>query len=155
MRTDDLSRVLRPGEGRDISLASHRQRRILIKADEQVTQAAYRLYESTVPPAGQGAPPHLHELAEEGFYVLEGTLSIRLAEREVRAEAGTFVLVPRGVVHSFHNPLPEAARYLVIWSPAWAGRYFEELWELERASAGAPDENAIAALREKYHFVYI
>ena len=147
--------VLRPGEGRDISLASHRQRRILIKADEEATQDAYRLFESTVPPSGQGAPPHIHELAEEGFYVLEGALSFRLGERDLVAEAGSFVLVPRGTAHAFHNPLPQPARYLVIWSPASAGRYFEELWELERRSGGEPDAKAIAGLREKYHFVYL
>lgn len=152
----DGRHVLGPGEGRDISLSSHRQRRIVIKADEEATQGAYRLYESTVPPSGPGAPPHVHEAAEEGFYVLEGALSIHLAEREVRAEAGAFVLVPRGVVHSFSNPIAQPARYLVIWSPGWAGRYFEELWELERAvPGGEPGAEAIAALREKYRFVYL
>jgi mannose-6-phosphate isomerase-like protein (cupin superfamily) len=156
MTLEHAQHVLGPGEGRDISLTQHRQRTITLKAEESVTGGAYRLYESTVPAVGQGAPPHLHELAEEGFYVLQGALSIQLAEREVRAEAGAFVLVPRGVVHSFNNPDPVPARYLVIWSPASAGRYFEELWELERsASGGEVSASAIEALRKKYHFVYL
>src|SRR6266536_2119544 len=89
----NLSVVVQPGEGRDISLSQHRQRRILVKADESSTVGAYRLMESTVPPGGSGAPPHYHGRAEEGFYVLEGSLSMRLAEREFNAGAGSFVLV--------------------------------------------------------------
>src|ERR1700731_1312152 len=95
--------VIQPGEGRDISLAQHRQRRILVKADETATGEAYRLFESTVPAGGSGAPPHYHGRAEEGFYVLEGALSLRVGEWQVDAGAGTFVLVPRGVVHTFDN----------------------------------------------------
>lgn len=144
--------VAQPGEGRDISLAQHRQRRILVKADEDSTAGAYRLMESTVPPLGSGAPPHYHGRAEEGFYVLEGALSMHVGERSIRAEAGSFVLVPRGVVHSFDNAADAPARYLVIWSPAEAGRYFEELYQLEQR--GEPTREAIAALREKYDFVY-
>jgi mannose-6-phosphate isomerase-like protein (cupin superfamily) len=151
----DPSIVLQPGEGRDISLSQHRQRKIVVKADERGTGGAYRLMESTVPPGGSGAPPHYHGRAEEGFYVLEGALSMRVGERELSAATGTFVLVPHGLVHSFDNLGAVAARYLVIWSPAEAGRYFEELFELERASGGKPGAAAIGALRKKYDFVYL
>jgi mannose-6-phosphate isomerase-like protein (cupin superfamily) len=154
MAEDRTALILGPGAGRDISLAQHRQRKILVKADERVTRDAYRLMESTVPAHGRGAPPHYHGRAEEGFYVLEGALNIRLEGSEVNAEAGAFVLVPRGLVHSFDNPGDVPARYLVIWSPAEAGCYFEELYELERARGGAPDEKAIESLRKKYDFVY-
>ena len=154
MATAGLGIVLQPGEGRDISLSQHRQRRILVKADEASTAGAYRLMESTVPPGGSGAPPHYHGRAEEGFYVLEGSLSMRLAEQELSAGAGSFVLVPRGVLHSFDNTGSVPARYLVIWSPAEAGRYFEELFDLERADGGEPSTEAIALLRKKYDFVY-
>jgi mannose-6-phosphate isomerase-like protein (cupin superfamily) len=147
--------VLTPGEGRDISLAQHRQRRIIVKADEQRTGGAYRLMESTVPAGGSGAPVHYHGSAEEGFYILDGALDIRLGEREVNATAGTFVLVPRGTVHSFDNHGSVPARYLVIWSPAEAGRYFEEMFDLESAAGGEPSREAIDALRKKYDFVYL
>jgi mannose-6-phosphate isomerase-like protein (cupin superfamily) len=155
MSPEARSLVLPPGSGRDISLAQHRQRKILVKADETETREAYRLMESTVPARGSGAPPHYHGRAEEGFYVLEGSLSIRLEKREIDATAGTFVLVPRGLVHSFDNPADVPARYLVIWSPPEAGRYFEEMFELERESVGSPDQKAIDALRKKYDFVYL
>jgi mannose-6-phosphate isomerase-like protein (cupin superfamily) len=150
----ELGHVVAANEGRDISLVSHRQRRILVKSDENQTRGAYRLMESTVPPLGAGAPLHYHGRAEEGFYVLEGALSMRIGERSLRAEAGSFVLVPRGVLHAFENAADVPARYLVIWSPAEAGCYFEELFELERQCGGDPDVKAIAELRRKYDFVY-
>jgi mannose-6-phosphate isomerase-like protein (cupin superfamily) len=149
-----LDYVVAAGEGRDISLASHRQRKILVKADESETGGAYRLMESTVPAHGAGAPLHYHGRAEEGFYVLEGALSMRIGEQSLNVGAGSFVLVPRGVLHAFDNGADAPARYLVIWSPAEAGRYFEELFELEQCSGGNPDVDAIAALRRKYDFVY-
>jgi mannose-6-phosphate isomerase-like protein (cupin superfamily) len=149
-----MAHVVVAGEGRDISLAQHRQRRILVKADEEQTGAAYRLMESTVPPRGAGAPLHYHGRAEEGFYVLDGELSMRIGEQLLRVQAGSFVLVPRGVLHAFDNAADAPARYLVIWSPAEAGRYFEELFELEQRSGGEPEASAVAALRRKYDFVY-
>lgn len=155
MSGNEAGVVLQPGEGRDISLAQHRQRRIVVKADEQATGGAYCLYESTVPAGGSGAPPHFHGRAEEGFYVLDGGLSLRLGDRQVDAQAGTFVLVPRGLVHSFDNRGAVPARYLVIWSPAEAGAYFEEMAEIERAMAGEPSAERIDALRRKYDFVYL
>jgi mannose-6-phosphate isomerase-like protein (cupin superfamily) len=154
--TDSVSGfVVRAGEGKDLSLAQHRQRTIRVKADESSTAGAYRLYESTVPAGGSGAPPHFHSRAEEGFFILEGALSIRIGEDVVDAAAGTFVLVPRGLVHAFDNPGAVPARYLVIWSPAEAGRYFEELAGLERSMGREPDRAAIEALRTKYGFVYL
>jgi quercetin dioxygenase-like cupin family protein len=155
MAAPDLEILVRQGEGRDISLSQHRQRRIIVKADEHGTAGAYRLMESTVPASGSGAPPHYHGRAEEGFYVLEGALRLQVGGQQIRAAAGSFVLVPRGVLHSFDNADDVEARYLVIWSPAEAGRYFEELFELERSSGGRePSAAAIEALRRKYDFVY-
>jgi mannose-6-phosphate isomerase-like protein (cupin superfamily) len=147
--------VLLPGEGRNISLGQHRQRDIVVKADDASTRNAYRMFESTVPPAAAGAPPHVHEEAEEGFYVLEGALAMCLGEETVEARPGTFVLVPRGVVHSFDNPGSVPARYLVIWTPAEAGRYFEELHEMEAKLGADPGAAEIADLRRRYHFRYL
>lgn len=36
----------------------------------------------------------------------------------VRATAGTFVLIPRGTVHTFANPLATPSKFLLIASPA-------------------------------------
>jgi mannose-6-phosphate isomerase-like protein (cupin superfamily) len=60
------------------------------------------------------APLHLHRSDDEAWYVLEGALRFRLGDDEVEAEAGDAVMAPRGTVHTFWNPRPEPARYLLV-----------------------------------------
>lgn len=60
------------------------------------------------------APPHLHHKDDEAWYVLEGELGVQKGEEEVRVKAGAGVLVPRGMPHTYWNPGPGPARYLLI-----------------------------------------
>jgi mannose-6-phosphate isomerase-like protein (cupin superfamily) len=53
-------------------------------------------------PRGLVAPPHVHEGAEEAFFVLEGDLVFTLGDdQEITAPPGTYVYIPPGVRHSF------------------------------------------------------
>jgi mannose-6-phosphate isomerase-like protein (cupin superfamily) len=65
-------------------------------------------------PARWIAPLHLHRNDDEAWYVLEGTLCVRVGTTEVRAEAGSAVLVPRGTPHTYWNPGAGPARYLLV-----------------------------------------
>ena len=60
------------------------------------------------------APLHIHHSDDEAWYVLEGTLRFRLGDDEVEASAGDAVMAPRGTGHTFWNPRPEVARYLLV-----------------------------------------
>jgi mannose-6-phosphate isomerase-like protein (cupin superfamily) len=60
------------------------------------------------------APLHLHRNDDEAWYVLEGKLCVRVGKDVVEAAAGTAVFVPRGTVHTYWNPGPEAVRYLLV-----------------------------------------
>ena len=60
------------------------------------------------------APPHLHHHDDEAWYVLEGTLHVQVGEKEVAAAAGSAVFVPRGMAHTYWNPGPGPARYLLV-----------------------------------------
>lgn len=42
---------------------------------------------------------HKHEAEDELFLVIEGTLSIRLRDRELTLHPGQLVVIPRGVEH--------------------------------------------------------
>ncbi len=42
---------------------------------------------------------HHHEAEDEMFFVLRGSLTMRLPDKEVLVEEGEFVIVPRGVEH--------------------------------------------------------
>ncbi len=60
------------------------------------------------------APKHLHRSDDEAWYVLEGCLHVLVGEQEVQAQAGSAVLVPRGTAHTYWNPGPGSARYLLV-----------------------------------------
>lgn len=63
------------------------------------------------------APLHLHRYDDEAWYVLEGTLRVRLGGNEVEAHAGSGVFVPRGTPHTYWNPGLNRTRYLLIMTP--------------------------------------
>lgn len=56
-----------------------------------------------VMPHGLGPTTHLHPLAIEGFYVLEGVVNFHVEGKTVRAEAGTLIHLPRMTPHTFHS----------------------------------------------------
>lgn len=60
------------------------------------------------------APLHLHRNDDEAWYVLEGTLCVRVREQVVEAKAGAAVFVPRGTAHTYWNPGPGLVRYLLV-----------------------------------------
>jgi len=60
------------------------------------------------------APLHLHHKDDEAWYVVEGTLCVQVGDDEVEARAGSGVFVPRGTPHTYWNPGPDPARYLLV-----------------------------------------
>ena len=72
----------------------------------------------TMAPGKHGPPPHIHEYEDDAFYVLDGELTFLLGEKEILAPAGTFVLVPPQVEHTFANRTQGPVRILNIHAPA-------------------------------------
>lgn len=68
---------------------------------------------------GEGGGPglHVHDEDDEAWHILDGVLQFRFANRTFDAAAGTTVFVPAGVAHTFRNPGPGEARYLIITTP--------------------------------------
>jgi mannose-6-phosphate isomerase-like protein (cupin superfamily) len=60
------------------------------------------------------APLHVHHADDEAWHVVSGALRFRLRDREFTAEAGSTVLVPAGVAHTFGNAGPAPSRYIII-----------------------------------------
>ena len=61
--------------------------------------------------------------------MLEGELTVRAGEQTLQAPAGSFVVIPRGVVHQPSNPSNQPARVLLIFSPGGMDRFFIEAAE--------------------------
>jgi mannose-6-phosphate isomerase-like protein (cupin superfamily) len=60
---------------------------------------------------------HVHLRHAECFHVLEGALELRLETGPVVVEAGTSVVVPPGVPHTFTSAAPQV-RYLNVHAPS-------------------------------------
>ena len=91
--------ILAPGAGRNYPMGGIRA---LFKADGDETAGRYSISEWWLEPHTQGPGAHAHD-EDDVFYVLEGTMSLRVGEHWIDAERGAFVLVPGGTVHDFEN----------------------------------------------------
>jgi mannose-6-phosphate isomerase-like protein (cupin superfamily) len=63
------------------------------------------------------APLHLHHSDDEAWYVLEGTLCVRVGDKDLEAKAGSAVFVARGTPHTYWNPGTGQLRYLLVMTP--------------------------------------
>ncbi len=57
---------------------------------------------------------HQHENEDELFFVVKGTLTIKLRERDLTLREGEFVIIPRGVEHM---PVTEAEVWIMLLEP--------------------------------------
>ena len=88
---------------------------------------------------GEPPSPHVHHDHLESFYVLEGELALTSGERELRAQAGSWVQVPPGVPHTVAPAGSRPARFLNLHTPG--GRFGAFL----RTLGDGADETTAAA----------
>jgi quercetin dioxygenase-like cupin family protein len=87
-----------------------------VHVDAELSGGAYALVELTGP-KGDMPPLHLHTREDEAFYVLEGRMTVFLADRMIELKAGESALAPRGVPHVYRVE-SDGARWLALVSPA-------------------------------------
>ncbi len=107
--------LLGPGEGETIS--DRAERNVIVKCDHELVDVTWTRYE----PGERGPDPHIHKQHADAWYVLEGELTFGVGPGGLelqRALAGTLVLVPAGVIHTFWNDGPATARFLNIHAPS-------------------------------------
>jgi quercetin dioxygenase-like cupin family protein len=73
--------------------------------------------ELTFQPGWEGVDPHSHHDHTDSFYVLEGEVEFLVDGSWRRGGPGTFVSVPRGVVHGFRIAGDGPIRVLNIHAP--------------------------------------
>lgn len=93
----------------------------------------------------------MHSREDEFSYVLQGHVGARVGDQEATAGPGSYILKPRGILHTFWNAGPEPARILEILSPAGFERFFAEMGTVaETAADPAEFVQRRAELGEKY-----
>jgi mannose-6-phosphate isomerase-like protein (cupin superfamily) len=90
------------------------------------------------------APLHLHRRDDEAWYVLEGSLLVQVGNQVIEARAGSGVLVPKGTPHTYWNPSPGVARYLLVMT--------SNIYRLIHEIHAMPDRSAplLQAVFKKY-----
>ena len=111
-----------PTEGRTVAVVGDVYR-FLVTGDD--TNGNYAMWEAIVPPGG-GPPPHVHSREEEGFYILEGEITLQIGDKRIVATAGMFANMPVGTPHSFKNELGRPAKMLISVAPAGLEQMFFE-----------------------------
>jgi len=106
--------MLGPGEGRSYAMGSRLS--AVFKADGAETGGRYSISEWWLEPRTKGPGEHRHP-EDDVFFVLAGTMSLRVAGEWFDAPAGSFVLVPGGVPHDFENRTDEPAGMLNVGAP--------------------------------------
>jgi mannose-6-phosphate isomerase-like protein (cupin superfamily) len=151
MTFDQAGYVLSAGEGQGIWFLGTL---MTVKAGGDQTRGAFTLIEQLAPP-GFAPPPHIHHAEEEAFCVLEGELTVTCGDRTWTAAPGAFVLLPRGIPHSFAVSDAGPAKLLQITSPAQFERFAAEVGEpaQERTlpSPAQPDVPKLLRLAAKYN----
>jgi quercetin dioxygenase-like cupin family protein len=118
---------LAPGEG--LTVKNPLGGPLTFKLRGPQTGGMLTAFESIAPP-GEGPPLHVHDNADEIWYALEGSFRFTLAERTSETPAGTFVFIPRGVVHTWQNVGERPGRLLAILTPAGLETFFERFAEV-------------------------
>jgi quercetin dioxygenase-like cupin family protein len=107
--------------------------RILTDPDGEASIGAVEMIDIA---PGHMPPLHVHHDHDEGFYVLEGEITLYLPDRQVTLAAGDFFLAPRGVPHTFQVGA-EGARSLTLSAPSGFERFVRDIAALEQLTPAA------------------
>ena len=119
--------VVPQGHGPVWNMAPGRSATLKLQSGE--TGESVTMFEE-VAPAGTVTNFHLHRDSDEVAYVLSGEITFKIGDQVTVGGTGTCAFLPRGVAHAWKSTGAETARVLFIFTPAEAGKAFEEAQRL-------------------------
>jgi quercetin dioxygenase-like cupin family protein len=117
--------VVLPEEATVLQMAAP-GRSAALMLQREATAESVMMFEETVPAGTAGGPYHLHHDSDEVIYVVNGEITSKIGDRVTVGGPGTCAFIPRGVAHAWKNTGAETARILFMYTPAGAGKWFEE-----------------------------
>jgi mannose-6-phosphate isomerase-like protein (cupin superfamily) len=138
-----------PGAGEELRMGDSTA---LIKAGVGDAGGRVALLESTLGPGFPGPVAHRHRKMFDTFWVLEGTLRMRLGDEEVDVAPGSYAVAPPGTVHTFSNPGSEPVRLLNVMIPGGLEQYLREVHAAVRPGR-PPDPQLMASIAARYDFL--
>ena len=96
-----------------------------VKASAADTGGLYTLVEITAPP-GLQTPLHVHYREDEGFYVLDGSVTIEVGDETVELGPGQHAFGPRNIAHRF-TVGPDGAHMIWVLTPSGFEDFVDEV----------------------------
>jgi mannose-6-phosphate isomerase-like protein (cupin superfamily) len=140
-------RVIRPHEGEHARIGPVTAR---IVEDGSSTGHRLGILEATIPPGSAPPPQHVHREHEEVFIVTAGTVRFTTGDDSVDVDAGSVVVVPIGVPHTFSNPFQATAVFIGTMTPDRYIQYFRDLAALAEANQGRLEPGEITRAMARY-----
>jgi quercetin dioxygenase-like cupin family protein len=122
----------------------------VIKATAADTGGQMTIVEVTEPP-GAEAPLHVHHREDEGFWILDGSVTLRVGDETIEASAGDYAFGPRDIPHSYKVGA-SGCRMLFICTPGGFENLVRDMSEPAQArtlpppSEEEPDMERIGAI---------
>lgn len=111
-RRDPVVRLA--GDGREYRMP---KMHALFHADGEETGDTYSVSEWRLEPNSDGPGAHSHDMNDEIFRIIEGTMSVLVGEHWIDAPAGSVIIVPSGVTHDFANRTDAPAALFNVFIP--------------------------------------
>jgi len=119
--------------------------KMMLKIPDALTHDGFSVHDNVLARGSPGPRAHRHRRHDEVFYVLEGTLAVRIEQLQISATPGSFVVVPRGAVHQPSNPGDLPAHVLLFFSPGGMDTFFLEVAERKLPLQAIPTDPAVQA----------
>ena len=125
-----------------------------IKATAADTGGQMTIVEVTEPPGGE-APLHVHHREDEGFWILEGDVTLEVGDTTIEAHAGDYAFGPRDIPHRY-TVGDAGCRMLFICTPGGFENLVIEMSEpagsrtLPPPPEGPPDMERVAAVAKAH-----
>ncbi len=145
MVDEDQVMFVQPGQGRFISVLGSE---MTFKVTGDDTNGNWCLIEYSQTPGARTPPQHAHDW-DEAYYILQGQMTFRIRDRTFDAAAGSFLLVPGGIPHTYTNGTSEAVDFLLMLSPAGFERFFEDV-EVLLETEPSPSMDTVQDLAAKH-----
>src|SRR6516225_8122743 len=138
--------VVPPDRGQVWNMAPGRSAALKLQSGE--TAESIMMFEEVAPPGTQ-TNFHLHRYSDEVAYVLSGEVTLKIGDQVTVGGPGTCAFIPRGTAHAWKSTGAETGRILFIFTPAEAGKLFEEAQQLQQPIA-ALGEHLGTQMRQRH-----
>src|SRR5260370_30306837 len=137
--------VVPPEGGQVLDMGPARSAALKLLSGE--TAESVMLFVEPAPP-GTETTFHLHRDSDEVAYVLSGEITFKIGDEVTVGGAGSCAFLPKGVAHAWKNTGAATGQVLFLYTPAGAGKFFEE--QVRQPLAGPANGPDAIALRERH-----